>query len=551
MKFLDKLNDIFNKIFKRNDIDLSDFLPEEKSIKQLPVPELQKEETYEPIQLPEGEIVSFDDEVLDTDSKASKEKFNHNLEILMNKAKETGKIDKFMLIREDDFFPTDWEWRVLSKNTNLEKVCTPLSYELKTAYALEQNGIKPYLDIGGVKVRNASPDKIEEALKQVDKTIGSVLLSSGFRSTKHFTINTPLEFTGDYNNVHHNRNYIILDDISAFLKSDYGYSVSYHDAYLDVSHEGLPISQEAIVLINDENYERIMSDEKVAAELAERKVIRFRGDEYTAINMVLTQMGALPSKMGIKYDKELYDILDKSIKNLAEENGLFFDKNHGGKLTPDGGHFSNYYDDKNKDYEKAVKEFISFLRQKFPEQEELFPEYLTFTGKYSEDICAEIVNKLGTGKLLQAIDEYNELAKAKVQNTLEEYKQDRKNITPEIHKQFVDTITLINNFYKNEVNYESYDEEYETESAIQKFLQGETVEEQLEAAKSVWELLPSKNISKMETAIDNETISMRQLVENAIKQGIGIEHVEKSDNMEFRESTEQQMEGGLRDDSTI
>lgn len=487
MKFLNKLKDIFNKIFNRNDIDLSDFLPEEKNVKPLPAPELQKEETYEPIQLPEGEIVSFDDEILDTDSKVSKEKFNHNLEILMNKAKETGKIDKFMLIREDDFFPTDWEWRVLSKNTNLEKVCTLLSYELKTAYALEQNGIKPYLDIGGVKVRNVSPDKTEEALKQVDKTIGSVLLPSRFRSTKHFTINTPIEFTGDYNNVHHNRNYIILDDISTFLKSDYGYSVSYHDAYLDVSHEGLPISQEAIVLINEENYERIMSDENTANELLGRKIIRFRGDEYTAINMVLTQMGALPSKMGIKYDKELYDILDKSIKNLAKENGLFFDKKHGGKLTPDGGHFSNYYDDKNKDYEKAVKEFISFLRQKFPEQEELFPDRLRLT----ESSSIEIVAKLGTTNLLEAINEYNELVNSRVQKSLEEYKQDRKNITPEVHKQFVDTIHMINDFYKSEVTYASYEEQSQKEEAIQKFLQGDTVQEQLDAAKNVWELLPS------------------------------------------------------------
>lgn len=547
MKFLDKLKDIFNKIFKRNDIDLSDFLPEEKSIKQLPIPELQKEETYEPIQLPEGQIVSFDGEVLDTDSKVSKEKFNHNLEILMNKAMETGKIDKFMLIREDDFFPTDWEWRVLSKNTNLEKVCTPLSYELKKAYALEQEGIKPYIDTMGITVRNAS-DKIAEALEKVDKTIGSVLLPSGFRSTKHFTINTPLGFTtGNYNHVELNRDYIIIDNINNFLKSKYGYSVAYHDAYLDVSHESLPISQEAIVLINDENYERIMSDEKVAAELAERKVIRYRGNEDTAVNMVLTQMGALPSKMGTKYDKELYDILDNSIKNLAKENGLFFDKNHGGELELGKGHFSNYYDDKNKDYLDSIKDFISFLRQKFPEQEKLFPEYLRLT----ESSSMEIVAKLGTANLLEAINEYNELASNKVQKTLEEYKQDRKNITPEIHKQFVDTITLINEFYKNEVFYDSLDEKYETEGAIQKFLQGETVEEQLEAAKSVWELLPSKNISKTETAIDNETITMREFVENAINQGIGIEHVEKSDNVEFREITEQQMEGGLRDDSTI
>ena len=554
MKFLDKLKDIFNKIFKRDDIDLSEFLPEEKNVKQLPVPELQKEGIYESILLPEGEIVSFDDEILDTNSKISQEKFIHNLEILMNKAKESGKIDKFILIREDDFFPTGWEWKVLSKNINLEKVCTPLSYELKKAYALEKLGIEPYREIMGIKTPNASYEKTSEALEQVDKTLGSVLLSTGFRSTKHFTINTPLGVTGYNNNVKPNRDYIILDDISSFLKSDYAYSVSYHDAYLDVSHESLPISQGAIVLINDENYERIMSDEKTANELSQRKIVRFTGDSAIAIDMILTQMGALPSTVGLEYahyDNEIHDIIDNSIKNLAKENSLFFDKSHGGKLELGQGHFSNYYDDKNKDYLHSIKEFTSFLRQRFPEQEELFPEHLTFTERYSEEICTEIVYKIGTVNLLKAINEYNELANARLDKTLEEYSQDRKNITPEIHRQFVDTINLINEFYKNKVTFASYKEQSQIEEVIQKFLQGDTVQEQLEAATSVWNLLPNKNISKTEPSINNETISMRYFVENAINQGIGTEHVEKYDNVILTENQKPQIEGGLRDDSTI
>ena len=101
-------------------------------------------ETDQPIELPNNELAPFTDEVLDTNSRENIEKFKHNLEILIKRAKEKGKVDKFMLIREDDFFPDDWEWRVLSKNTNLEKVATSLSCEIRKAYALEQNGINPY-----------------------------------------------------------------------------------------------------------------------------------------------------------------------------------------------------------------------------------------------------------------------------------------------------------------------------------------------------------------------------------------------------------------------
>lgn len=535
MEILNKLKGLFSKIFRKNNNMEFNFLNQNEVVEELPMPK-----TYEPIELPEGELVSFSDEIIDTDSRISEEKLKHNLEILMKKAKETGKVDKFMLIREDDFFPSGWEWRVLSKNTNLEKEHTILSYELKLAYALEQSNINPYNDISGNKIYYVPQEKRLQALSQVDKTFGSILLPSRFRSTKHFTINTPLGITGNYNNVPTDRDYIIIDDINMFLKSEYGYSVSYHDAYLDISHESLPISNEAIVLINEENYDRIMSDEKIARELTQRKIVRFKGDEIVAINMVLTEIGVLPSDIGYKYayyDKEIRDILDESIKSLAKENGLFFDKSHAGELKPDGGHFSNYYDGKNEDYENAIIEFIYFLKQKFPEHEELFPEYLKFT----ENNSRQIIEKIGINNLVEAINEYNELASDKVKKTLLEYMQDRQNITPEIHQRFVETIALINNFYKNTIQYESYEIRKKTEEAIQKFIQGETVKEQLEASKVVWELLLSKDISKTETIAENGTITMKQIITNAITKGISTEHVEKSDteykNLEFQIQT--------------
>lgn len=462
MKLFEKFKNWVNKILNRDKYE-SDFLLEQGTVKQLP------EQEDEQIELQTGELVQFSEKILDTTSKVTVEKFKHNLEILIKRAKETGKIDKFKIIREDDFFPDNWEWRVLSKNTNLEKECIALSYELKKSYALEQNGINPYNEINGIKIPLASYEEEMQAISNVDKTYGSVLLPSRFRSTKHFTVNTPLAVTGDYNNVDTNRDYIIIDDISLFLKSEYGYSVSYHDAYLDVAHEGLTISQEAVVLINDNNYDRIMSDEKRASELSQRRVVRFKGDEITAINMILTEMGVLPSKVGsiyADYDDEIYDILDSSIKNLARENGLFFDKSHGGKLKPNGGHFSSYYDEKNNDYEKALDEFSSFLRKKFSEHPELFPKDLRFT----EESSSEIVKKLGVTNLSEAINEYNELASVKGVKTLEDYKKDRQNITPEIHKQFVDTVSLLNSFYKTEINYQSNEERIQIEEAIRRFM---------------------------------------------------------------------------------
>lgn len=517
MGIFDKLQHNLKKLQSKKDDKALDF-SDAKEIEH----QQHTYETYQPIELPEDELVSFSDEILDTNSRETIEKFKHNLEILIKRAKEKGKVDKFMLIREDDFFPDGWEWRVLSKNTNLEKVCTRLSYELRKAYALEQKGINPYSEIMGINIPNESYEQPIQDIVDEDKTLGDILLPSRFRSTKHFTVNTPLEVTGNYNSVHTNRDYVIMDDVNEFLASEYGYSISYRDAYLDISHESLPISTGAIVLIGDENYDRIMSDEKIASQLAQRRVIRFKGDTDIAINMILTERGALPSQVSPKYadyDDEIRTILDSSIRELAEKNHLFFDKSHGGQLKLDGGgHFSSYYDDKNQDYEKALNEFIRFLRQKFPEHEELLPEHL----KLTENTSYEIVKKIGTTKLLEAIDEYNELASKRIEQTLEEYKKDRKNITPEIHQKFVETIHLIDDFYKKNTDCESR----EQEEAIQKFIQGDTVSEQLQAAESVCELLATRNQDRSKTIDGTETTTYRydkkitpaKVAENALRE---------------------------------
>lgn len=541
MKIFNRLKDLFRRIFKEKEDNKLKFLPEEVIVKT----PISRTEKLTNIDLPKDQLVPFSDEILDTTSEVSIEKLKHNLEILMKKAKETKKVDKFMLIREDNFFPTDWEWRVLSKNTNLEKIITSISYELRKVLALEQIGISPYLKIGNKRVFNPALEyKATQALSQLDNTIGTVLLPSRFRSTKHFTINTPLAVTGDYNTtITANRDFIIIDEMNAFLKSEYGYSVSYHDAYLDISHESLPISENAVVLINNENYERIMRDQMIADQLTQRRIVRYKGNEVLAINMILTEMGVLPSRVDssyAKYDQEIFSILDNSIKSLADENGLFFDKIHSSEELKDGGHFSNYYDEKNNDYEIAVDEFLNFINQKILEQPELSAENLNITKNNS----AEIVEKVGTTRLLEFIDEYNELVNNRFKIALTAFKQDRKNITPEIHKQFTETMSLINDFYKTVPQYKSMDAKFQIEESIRRFIQADTVNEQLEAAQSVRELIDDKEFDR-----GNGTITMKQIVSNAITQGISTEHIEKADIAEaLEESKNQQMEGEVKSD---
>lgn len=487
-----------SKFFKRGYDDSNAVVVEHSR-----VIEAEKIVPEEILELPEGELVSIVDGVLDVDSSVNVQKLKHNLQVLMEKAKRDGRIDKFMLIREDDYFPKDYEWQVSSKNTCMEQCCLALSIAVKKKIALDKAGVQTSLN--GIPL--PTDDKtVYEALKGVDKYLGAVYLPSHFRSTKHFTVNTPLGVTGDYNSVAIDRNFIVIDGIDNFLKSGFSYSVSYHDAYLDVTHKSLPVSEDAVILIEQGRYEKIKNDEEVMKQLKDRRVVIFKGDEVVAIDMVLTELGVLPSQIGMKYayyDRELMDIMEQSIRDLASSNNLMFNKSHSGELTPTGGHFSNYFDDKNHDYDRSVDEFVEFLRLKFPEHKDLFTTRTVSGYGYAEGI----VDKIGAEKLLVAIEEYNTLTMNNFHKRYEEYRKDRGSITPEIEEILRNTTRLIDRFYMTESRYDSVDERYTIEEQIRIFLQGDSVKEQLSAAKIIIEFINSKNIS-IDTELDSGTLKM-------------------------------------------
>ena len=330
---------------------------------------------------------------------------------------------------------------------------------------------------------------------KVPLDIADIMLPSHFRSTKHFTLSTPLGVTGDYNAVKTGRNFIVFDKPDNLIKSGYAYSMADHDVYGDVSHEPIKISNDGFVLIDDEKYESLMQDDEIKQELEGKTVFRYKGDPTTAIAMALASHGALPTKCilpeGIRsetlsYDSDLRDIMENSIKDMARENGLFYDKSHAGKLSPEGGHFSNYYDDKNKDHFYAITEFVTFLREKFPEHAELLPEFLRLD--HRDDSLGrldKIIEGIGAQNLIDAIGEYNAKTIEKMDQSFKNYKEERRNITPEMHDKFVGTIAAINDYYKTpEAAYN-----YDIEPSIQTFLQGKSVKEQSEAADTVLTML--------------------------------------------------------------
>lgn len=420
----------------------------------------------ENIIIPESnEIINLtNNNILDTDDKVTIAKFKHNLKILYKELEEKNKIDKFVIIREDNFYPYNNEWLVNSKETEYEEYNQALSIQLK---------------------------------KRIQKNT-SIYMPTHFRSTKHFTINTPLGATGSYNGVEDNRNFIVIDSINNLIDSKYTYSIAPQDAYVDVSHEPLKISNNVVVMISEEKYESLKENQELMTDLENKKLIIFKGDEVVAIQMVLTEMGILPSKVGTRFYEDntglAYKKTEESLKEIAKNKNIMYNQSHGGEIK---GHFSSKYDDMNNDWNTSLNEFISFLKSNL----ENIDDSLIKESLKNKEKADELINLVGEEKLFNIIQNYNERVKDNISITRKKYCKERTSIPSDISEIFKKTVKRINIFYKNnEQNNYSAIELNELEENIRLFFQSPSIEEQIKSSSI---LLKKMNKSELNDMFSN------------------------------------------------
>ena len=385
-------------------------------------------------------VVSIEPTILDTNNPEQMHAYQTHLKDLIEKAKKDGEVHDFRLIREDDLFPYDWKWRANNKETYREFAKSNFAYYLRMEEAKRRVPVDDRFASLPFEVPHNEERIQEEALK-LGPYFGRVYEPVKFRSTKHFTMNTPLAYTGDYNQVESNRRFVVIDTVDAFCDSGYGYSADYKDAYLDISHEELPISKDAIVLISEENYQEIIKDPVIQKQLPERRVVLYRGNEAMAINMVLVSEGVLPYRFQGKYyqyDSDLDTIMTDSMKRFCSQNDLEYSHNHG-NLFGKGGHFTDLLDSRREEDKEFPREFSKFLQEQMPEYSGLLSD--TFY-RYSY----RSLPKAAIPKLVNAVSAYNEWAHEDEVKRREEYDLDRSQITPEIHTLFVDTVKKIREY---------------------------------------------------------------------------------------------------------
>ena len=423
------------------------------------------------------------DGFIDTENPETIQKYKDNLNFLAAEIKKNGRQDKFMLIRDDDNFPHGYKWELASAFTQTEQIKNPLTTAIRRAIARQNHPETQQKAPGDLSfmipglVDNS--EQIRAEADQLDPSIGAVFGPAHFRSTKHFTINTALGHTGSYNAVESNRNFTIIDTIDNFKDSPYRYSLAYEDAYVDTTHEQLEISKNAAILISKERYEEIKNDEALMAEIAERKLVVYSGDESTAINMYLTEQGIFPNNAGMKfhdYDPELNGILDQSIKDLATETGTPFGLGHG-NINGAGGHFSSFFDDHNQDFRDWQRDFLTALSDKFPDNEDA-PRVMS-----NYEAAERFVSEVGIENVEKVLQEINQNYLAKAQAERERYYEERENMSAEDKQLMQSTVQHIREYFKDTKDY-VYGRS-EVYGPIQIFYQSKSLKEQIEAARQI------------------------------------------------------------------
>lgn len=393
-----------------------------------------------------------DQNIIDTEKKENIEKYKTNIQELIEETKENRKINKFVIIRNDDFIPENYTWTI---NLNGEYK-TLLTYNEGTT---KKNKFSIF----------SKTQKPEMNLKQI-----KVLIGQEFRSTKHFTINTPLKLTEEYNTVKNDRPFTIIDDINNFLNSGYAYSLSEKDAYLDITHEGLKISENATILISQENYEKIKNNKELLSKLSKRNLIIYKGNQALAINMFLSENGILPFRTEMNaYDEETKQIIDNSLKQICNLYNIEYNRPHGYN-----GHFTSIIDQYENNGLNEINQLIQYLNNKYP-------EYI-IKGQPNNKNWLEYMNAIGKTNFVNAIEEFNKNNEVRLQQKKSLYINQHKEIPKEIKEIFRETFELIK---INEQNISFQNETNELTKNIVKFFISKNIQEQIEASIKIKEII--------------------------------------------------------------
>ena len=214
-----------------------------------------------------------------------------------NTLKDVYTVDDCILIRTTDIFPTD------------KIVQTP---ENGNAYSFNIN----YMFIAAIE------KKINKEQSNVNKDDYNIYYDI-CRTTTHFTING-LVSSHMYGNFD-DRPYIIMEPLKHHIDEESLVGLRVEDTYFN---NDIALSDEAIILIPSQHFEKIVGDYNYQETLKQFNVVVFDGDEVHAVNYILNQLGynAFLTSQHSYVSGEEEDKMVNFVYDLAEERNIPVDK---------------------------------------------------------------------------------------------------------------------------------------------------------------------------------------------------------------------------------
>lgn len=255
---------------------------------------------------------------IDASDEAKTKKFYEKINSRKREmSEEDFDVSSFAMVRTTPYFPTNREMEIVDELNCRAFIPNFLSGTLKQEALVERFGENWWDEVYGNQDEESRKAKIAEK-QEIEQQYET--LSPMYRSTKHFTLNG-LVASHEYGDFSGNP-YIFIDPLEEHINDENLLSLNEADTYFKVSREKpFKLSKKAKLMMPLEEYLKIKDNPEKLKEISEYDITLFSGDEKTAVDIKLAQMGYMPEDIG-KWGYELDSFMDSAISNLSKEHGI-------------------------------------------------------------------------------------------------------------------------------------------------------------------------------------------------------------------------------------
>jgi len=313
-------------------------------------------------------------------------------------------VKDFALVRTTDVFPKNRILEILDESNSDTPITCFLSDVL--AQRLMQ-------DRYGITKRNTNNYEEQVKLAETERDIKfneCAIMSSQYRCTKHFTLNglVSSHMMGNFDN----RTYIIIEPLEGHIDerdSDGSrkiVSLREADTYFKLEKgKPLKLSEKAIIMMPVDNYNKAIQNPIMRAQLAQYHIVTFQGDEKTAVDMCLDDLGYISEGIG-QHGYSLGCPMQQAVQRIGAEYGIPYEQHYGSPLWVADNEVTSQYDQDVTT--RFIEYFLKCLEGNLTINENILEGFTKMQTKCEDEISA-LIDQVGVERCLQIIKDFNQM----------------------------------------------------------------------------------------------------------------------------------------------